>query len=104
MSELNINFAKETKDGVVLSVQLTPNSSRNEIIGYTDDFIKIKVSAPPNENKANKKLIEFVCETFDVSKSNVKFLSGEKSRIKKLLIKNIIYNDLIKKIFVYDKL
>ena len=88
MTDNNFNFAKETKDGTVLNVQLTPNSSKNQFLGYCEDFIKIKVSAPPNENKANKKLIEFLSDIFDVGKSNISFVSGEKSRIKKILIKN----------------
>ena len=84
MNENNTKFATETNDGTVLNIQLTPNSSKNEILGYKEDFIKIKVSAPPNENKANKKLIEFLSDEFNVAKSNISFLSGEKSRIKKI--------------------
>ena len=104
MNENNTKFATETNDGTVLNIQLTPNSSKNEILGYKEDFIKIKVSAPPNENKANKKLIEFLSDEFNVAKSNISFLSGEKSRIKKILIKKIDYENLVKKIYVYDKL
>ena len=104
MSEQNYAFIKSFENGVVLNIHLTPNASKNEITGYTDEYIKIRVSAPPNENKANKKLIEFLSEIFGVGKSFISFANGEKSRIKKILIKNIIYEDIIKKIFVYDKI
>ena len=104
MCDNKLKFAFETKEGTVLNIQLTPNSSKNEILGYNEDFIKIKVTAPPNENKANKKLIEFLSGEFNIAKSNISFISGEKSRIKKILIKKTDCGNLIKKIFVYDKL
>ena len=104
MTENIFNFAKKQNDGVLLNIHLTPNSSKNEISGYTEDYLKIKVSAPPNDNKANKKLTEFLSDTFDIAKSFISFSSGEKSRIKKIFIKNISYDEVLKKIFVYDKI
>ena len=104
MTENIYKFVRKQDDGVLLNIHLTPNSSKNEIAGYTEDYLKIKVSAPPNDNKANKKLIEFLSDTFDIAKSYITFVSGEKSRIKKFLIKNINYDDVLKKIFVYDKI
>lgn len=104
MTENVYNFVKEQKDGILLIIHLTPNSSRNEIVGYTEDYIKIKVSAPPNDNKANKKLTEFLSDIFDIAKSYISFSSGEKSRIKKIFIKNISYDEVLKKIFVCDKI
>ncbi|MCR5261187.1 MAG: DUF167 domain-containing protein [Candidatus Gastranaerophilales bacterium] len=104
MSENNQKFITVSEKGVILAVKLTPNASKNEIIGYCDEYVKIKVSAPPNENKANKKLTEFAADFFDVAKSNVELIAGDKSRLKKLLIKNVSEEFVKQKIFVHDKI
>mgnify|MGYP003311110199 CR=1 FL=1 len=55
--------------------------------GLEDEFIKIKVTAQPIENKANKALIEFLSKTFKIPKSNIEILKGDTSKEKTLLIK-----------------
>ena len=89
---------------MVLVVKLTPNASKNEIQGYCQDYVKIRVSAPPNENKANKKLLDFIRDWLSLSKSSVELVSGDKSRDKKILIKKIQYDELVQKICLYDKI
>lgn len=100
----DFNFLKKTDDGVVFVVKLTPNASKNEIQGYCQDYVKIRVSAPPNENKANKKLLDFIRDWLSLSKSSVELVSGDKSRDKKILIKKIQYDELVQKICLYDKI
>ena len=104
MSENISNCIKKTEKGIILAVRLTPNSSKDEILGYTDEYVKIKISAPPNENKANKKLVEFMSKYFDIPKSDTVLVSGDKSRLKKILLKNIDEELVKQKIFVHDKI
>ncbi len=78
----------ETESGVVFNVKLVPNSSFTKIADYTEEFVRIKISSPPLENRANKELIEFCSDMFDVSKSKISLISGEKSKLKKVLIKD----------------
>ena len=85
------NFNKilaETKDGIIFSVKLVPNSSFSKVVNYTDEYVRIKISSPPLENRANKELIEFCSDLFDISKSKISIISGEKSKLKKILIKD----------------
>ena len=44
---------KETSDGLLIRIKIVPNSSKNDLI-IEDEFIKVKVTAQPIENKANK--------------------------------------------------
>ena len=104
MTENSINCIKKVENGVVLFIRLTPNSSKDDFIGYCDEYVKIKVSAPPNENKANKKLLSFLSDAFKLSKSSVELISGDKSRLKKVLLKNIDEEKGKQKIFLYDKI
>ena len=78
----------ETDSGVVFNVKLVPNSSFTKIADYTEEYVRIKISSPPLENRANKELIEFCSDMFDVSKSKISLISGEKSKLKKVLIKD----------------
>lgn len=104
MTENSINCIKKVENGIILSIRLTPNSSKDDFAGYCDEYVKIKVSAPPNENKANKKLLSFLSDAFKLSKSSVELISGDKSRLKKVLLKNIDEEKVKQKIFLYDKI
>lgn len=79
---------KETKDGQVLQLRISPNASKNEIIKTTDG-IKVKITAQPIDGKANKALIEFLSKQFKVPKSYFEILKGETSKDKTVLINNI---------------
>ncbi len=92
------DILQTNKDGVIFNVKLVPNSSFSKITDYTDNYVKIKISSPAVENRANKELINFCSEIFSVNKSKISILSGEKSKIKKLLIKNADINIISKKL------
>lgn len=99
------NYLLETTDGIIFSVKLVPNSSLSKIVDFTDDYVRIKISAPPIENRANKELIEFCSDLFDVNKSKISIISGEKSKIKKVLIKEAKKEDVTQKLmFVLNSL
>ena len=77
---------KETIDGLIVKVKIVPNSSKNDII-LEDEFIKVKVTAQPIENKANKALVEFLSKTFKVPKTSIEILKGDTSKEKTLLFR-----------------
>lgn len=66
-----------------LEIRLTPNASRDEVLGRTDDGrFRVKVQSPPVEGAANRRLVEFLSARLGVSKSRVRIVAGEKSREK----------------------
>lgn len=74
-------------------IKLTPNSKNNEVLSDEIDLLnmrimKVKVSAPPVEGKANEALIELLANHFAVKKSSIKLLRGFKSRHKIIEINN----------------
>lgn len=75
---------KETNNGLIIRVKIVPNSSKNDII-LEEEFIKVKVTAQPIENKANKALIEFLSKRFKVPKTSIEILKGDTSKEKTLL-------------------
>jgi len=55
---------------------------RKDFIEINNDEISIGILSKPQKGKANKELIEKISKYFDVPKSNVRIVSGEKSRKK----------------------
>ena len=79
---------KQTKDGVLLTLKISPNASKNEII-KTEDGIKVKVTAQPIDGKANKALIEYLSKLWKVPKTSIEIVRGETAKEKTLLLKNV---------------
>ena len=76
---------KTTENGLIIKVKIVPNSSRNEII-LEEEFIKVKVTAQPIENKANKALIGFLSKQFKLPKTSIQIIKGETSKDKTILL------------------
>lgn len=85
---------ENTSEGLILRIKIVPNSSKNDII-FEDEFLKIKVTAQPIENKANKMLIEFLSKKLHCAKSNILILKGELNKEKTLLIKNVTEEEFL---------
>jgi uncharacterized protein (TIGR00251 family) len=64
-----------------IQVKVKPNSRTEEISREGNNFI-VKVKEPPKEGKANQAVIKLLAEHFGVSKSQVRILSGFRSRNK----------------------
>lgn len=77
-------------------VRIIPKSSKNEIIKEEGSAVKIKVTSPPVEGKANKAVIELLSKKLNVPKKNVVIVSGEKSRNKRIRIYGISPSDFSK--------
>ncbi len=78
---------KETKDGMILTLRISPNASKNEII-KEETGIKVKITAQPIDGKANKALIDFLSKQFKIPKSYFEIVRGESSKDKTILIKS----------------
>ncbi len=72
-----------------IDIQVQPNSKRNEIVGYKDNILKIKIAAPPVEGKANKLLIDFLSKVLALKKSQIKIERGETARRKGVALAGI---------------
>lgn len=66
-----------------IKVRVIPRAKKTEIVGtLADGTLKIKLKAPPVDGKANEELVRFLGEGFDVAKSRIKIVRGEKGRNK----------------------
>ena len=66
-----------------LRIKVRPGAAKSEVKEILEDeTIKIAISAVPERGKANAELVNFLAKTFDVSKNNVKIISGKSEKIK----------------------
>lgn len=71
----------------ILKIHLQPNAKRNEICGiYDDEYIKIAITTPPIDGKANEALIKFLSKELKIPKSNIIITKGLTSKNKTLEI------------------
>lgn len=73
---------QKTDRGTKLSLFIQPKASKNEIIGPHNGALKIKITAPPVDGKANAALIEFLSEILNIPKKQIEILKGETGRNK----------------------
>jgi len=82
-----------------IAVRVIPRARRNEIVGFLEDgTLKLRLTAPPVDGKANQALIKFLAGVFGVIKSEIEISSGATSRTKLLLVRGANKEDLLKKI------
>lgn len=69
--------------GSALAVRVTPRASKNEISEVLNDgTVKVRLTAPPVEGKANSALIAFLAEVIGVPQSKIEIVAGETGRDK----------------------
>lgn len=71
---------------IILAVKVIPKAAKNEIVGWEGQELKIKIRAIPDKGKANDMLVHFLAEVCDVGLSQIKIISGETSRHKRVKI------------------
>jgi uncharacterized protein (TIGR00251 family) len=86
----------ETQATCKVSCHIQPKSSRNALVGIHDGKLKIALTAPPVDGQANSMLIKFLSSYLDKPKRDVEIVSGDSSRSKIVLIKNISEKELAK--------
>ena len=66
-----------------------PRASRAGLDGLVGDAVRVRLRSAPVDGKANKELVETLADAFGLSKSSVVFKSGETSKTKRILLKDV---------------
>ena len=96
MSELKIT---EAEGGVTFAVRVVPRASRNEIVGVHGDALKVRLTAPPVEGRANEALIAFLAKRLGVRKSQVEIVAGATSRRKMIRVMGLLAQEVGERLF-----
>jgi uncharacterized protein (TIGR00251 family) len=73
---------QESARGITFAIKVHPRARKNAITGMVGDALKLALTAPPVDGKANQAVIEFFAELFAIPRSSVTIASGETSRNK----------------------
>ena len=77
---------RDSSDGCVLPVRVHPGARRNAIDGIHDGALKVSLTTPPTDGRANQALIAFLAAELHIPRARVTLLSGAASRSKSLRI------------------
>jgi uncharacterized protein len=78
------------KDGTVsFAVRVQPRASREEIVGEYHDGLKIRLTAPPVDDRANEALRRLLASRLKVPLAAVRIASGERSRTKRVEVHGV---------------
>ena len=83
-------FVHQQSDEVALLVlYIQPKASRNQVVGLHDGALKLAITAPPVDGKANAAIVGFLAETLGVAKKDITVTHGDKSRRKELVVRGL---------------
>ena len=85
-------------EGVIFAVQAHAGAKRNEISGARGDILKVSVTQAPEKGKANKAIVVVLSRGLSLRKSQFEILSGETSRQKRFLVRDIAVDELLERI------
>jgi hypothetical protein len=80
---------KDTPSGATFAVRLHPRAKKNAITGTLGDALKISLTAPPVEGKANDACIEFLAGLLKLPRSSITIAAGQTSRNKLIRISGV---------------
>lgn len=80
---------RDTAKGLELLVRVIPRAQRTTLAGERDGHLLIRLSAPPVDGAANAALIDFLSDVLDIPKRQIRIVSGEQSRAKRIAISGI---------------
>jgi uncharacterized protein (TIGR00251 family) len=89
---------KNEDDGFSFAVRVQPRARRNAIVGELGDALKIALTAPPVDGRANDACIEFFAELLDLPRSSVTIASGQSSRNKVIRVTGLSVDELTKRL------
>jgi uncharacterized protein len=89
---------RQTPAGVTFAVKVQPRAKKNAVIGELGDALKLALTAPPVDGRANEACILFFANLLDVPRSSVTIASGETSRRKIIRVTGLSADEVRRRI------
>jgi uncharacterized protein (TIGR00251 family) len=77
-----------------IPVRLTPRASRDEILGFEGEVLRVRVKAAPVEGRANEALLRFLAEVLGLRRRQVRLVAGSRAREKVLAVEGLSQAEL----------
>jgi uncharacterized protein (TIGR00251 family) len=76
-------------DAVVLAVHVQPRAGRSAVLGRHGRALKLRVAAPPVDDRANAATVALLADEFGVPERDIELVAGERSRIKRFRLRHV---------------
>ena len=80
---------RATTSGCTVNVRVHPGARRNAITGTHDGALKISLTTPPTDGRANAALIAFLADALNIPMSNITLITGATTRTKTLHLEGL---------------
>lgn len=77
------------KDHAILDIRVIPRAKRNEVGGWRNGMLVVRVTAPPLEGRANEAVLTLLAEALGVNASAVSLVGGRRGRNKRVAIRGL---------------
>jgi uncharacterized protein (TIGR00251 family) len=78
-----------TQTSTRITVKVVPGSSRDQIVGWLGEALKIKVAAAPERGKANEAVVELLSRKLGISPGDIQIESGHSTPVKVIALRGI---------------
>ena len=82
-----------------ISLHVYPNAPRNQLVGFSDGVLGVKVAAPPVRGQANRELVAFLSQVLGVSKGSLAIIRGHTSRNKLITVRGLSQEEVLQRLF-----
>jgi uncharacterized protein (TIGR00251 family) len=94
-------FIREDEAGATFAIKVHPRAKKNAITREVGDALKVSLSAPPIDGRANQACIEFFASLLKVPRASVTIASGESSRNKVIRVAGLSAEEVTKKLSMH---
>jgi uncharacterized protein (TIGR00251 family) len=91
-------FLRGSGESITFAVKIHPRARKNAIIGEIGDALKLSLTAPPIDGRANEACINFFAKLLKVPRSSVTIASGQTSRQKVIRVSGLSAEELCRRI------
>ena len=88
------DYASNMSDSTTITVKAVPGASKDEIVGFLGDDLKVRVRQPPEGGRANRVIIALLAEMLEVSPKTISITAGEHGTRKTLAIAGLDAKEL----------
>ncbi len=83
-------------EGCTINLRVQPRASRDSVVRYLDGMLRVSVTAPPVDGKANAAVAELLAKALGVAKSRVRVVRGHTSRDKAVAVDGMTEEELLR--------
>lgn len=85
-------------EAATVTVHVLPRASREGVAGILGDAVRVRLTAPPLENRANEALVRFLADALGVPRTRVEIVAGRRGRRKVVRVVGISRGELLRRL------